>query len=118
MTTNEMRKLIEQAAALNKEIIAAVKECLVKLGATDEEHGIVFDWENGNAPSICSLQFGDDVADSYITKIWYDKGLVKVNLHAYYIGDDRENIDLASECNVDYEDILDYLACELEERGL
>ena len=73
MSTNEMRKLIEQAAAISNDIKAAVKECLVKLGATDEEHGIVFDWENGNAPSICSLQFSDDVADSYITKIWYDK---------------------------------------------
>lgn len=117
MTINEMRKLIEQAASIRKEIIAAINECLVKLGATDEEHGIVFDWEDCSAPSICSLQFGDDVADSYITKIWYDRGLIMVNLHAYYIGDDRENIDLASECNVDYEDILDYLACELEERG-
>ena len=116
MSTNEMRKLIDQAAAICNDIKAAIKECLVKLGATDEEHGIVFDWEYGSAPSICSLQFGDDVADSYITKIWYDKGLIKVNLHAYYVGDDRENIDLASECNVDYEDILDYLACELDER--
>ena len=44
MTINEMRKLIEQSVSIRKEIIAAVKECLVKLGATDEEHGIVFDW--------------------------------------------------------------------------
>lgn len=116
MSTNEMRKLINQAIAIRNDIKATIKECLVKLGATDEEHGIVFDWEDGSAPSICSLQFGDDVADSYITKIWYDKGLVIVNLHAYYVGDDRENIDLACECNVDYEDILDYLASELDER--
>ena len=116
MSTNEMRKLIDQAAAIRNDIKAAVKECLVKLGATDEEHGVEFDWEDGSAPSICSLQFKDDVADSYITKIWYDKGLIKVNLNAYYLGDDRENIDLANECNVDYEDILDYLTCELDER--
>lgn len=115
MTINEMRKLISQATAIRNDIIAAVEECLVKLGATDEEHGVEFDWEDSNAPSICSLQFGDDVADSYITKIWYDKGLIKVNLHAYYVGDDRENIDLASECNVDYEDILYYLISEIEE---
>lgn len=117
MSTNEMRKLIEQAVALRDDIIAAVKECLVKLGATDEEHGVEFDWEEEGAPSIDSLQFGDDVADSYITKIWYDKGLIMVNLHAYYVGDDRENIDLSCECNVDYEDILDWLTGELEERG-
>jgi hypothetical protein len=116
MSTNEMRKLINQAIAIRNDIKAAIKECLVKLGATDEEHGVVFDWEDGSAPSICSLQFGDDIADSYITKIWYDKGLVKVNLHAYYVVDDRESIDLACECNVDYEDILDYLASELDER--
>ena len=115
MSTNEMRKLIEQAAAISNDIKAAIKECLVKLGATDEEHGIEFDWEEGCAPSIASTNFGRDLADSYITKIWYD-GLVMVNLHAYYVGDDRENIDLASECNVDYEDILAYLTCELDER--
>lgn len=116
MSTNEMRKLIDQATAIRNDIKGAVKECLVKLGATDEEHGVEFDWEESDAPSIASTQFGDDLADSYITKIWYDKGLIKVNLHAYYVGDDRENIDLASECNVDYEDILDYLVCELEEK--
>ena len=103
MSTNEMRKLIEQAAAISNDIKAAVKECLVKIGQP-----VYFDWGNSDAPSINSISFGDEVADSYITKIWYD-GLIRVNLHAYYLCDDRENVDLAHECCVDWEDILCYL---------
>ena len=103
MDTNEMSKLIEQAVETRNAIKAAVKECLVKIG-----HPVHFDWVYGDAPSIASINFDDDLADSYITKIWYD-GLVRVDLHAYYLGDDRENIDLGHECNVDWEEILSYL---------
>ena len=104
MTTKEMQQLIEKSAEIRNAIKDAVKECLVKIG-----HPVYFDWDNNNAPSIASINFDDDLADSYITKIWYDNGLVMVNLHAYYLGEDTENIDLSRECNVDWEDILSYL---------
>lgn len=86
------------------------------MGATTEESGLEYEWEYSDAPSIASTQFGDDLADCYVTKIWLDRGLVKVNLHAYYLGEDREGIDLNDECNVDWEDLLCYLVNELENR--
>ena len=76
-------------------------------------HPVEFDWDTSNAPSIDSTQFDDDVTDCYIERVWLDKGLIKVNLYAYYIGDRREDIDLADECNVDYVDLLSYLIDEL-----
>jgi len=104
MTTKEMLQLIEQSYKIQNAIKDAVKECLITIG-----HPVYFDWENSYAPSIASINFDEDLADSYISKIWYDNGLVMVDLHAYYIGEDRENIDLSRECNVNWEDILDYL---------
>lgn len=113
MTTNEMQQLIERADETRNLIKAAIRECLVKLNATDEEHGLEFDWEEDCAPSYPSTQFSDDLADSFVTKIWLDGELIKVNLHAYYVGDDRENIDLADETCVDWEDILSNLLANI-----
>ena len=116
MTTNEMRNLIEQSNIINNNIQSAIQECLVKMGAIDEEHGVEFDWENSEPPCISSLQFGDDFTDCYITKIWCADGHVMVNLHAFYLGEDQENVDLKCEGSVDYADILGYLICELDEK--
>ena len=99
-----MQQLIEKSVEIRNAIKNAVVECLIKIG-----HPVYFDWDNSDAPSIASINFGEDLADSYITKIWYDNGLVMTNLYAYYIGEDKENIDLSRECNVDWEDILGYL---------
>ena len=76
-------------------------------------HPVEFDWDTSDAPSIDSTHFSDDVCDCYIEKVWLDRGLIKVNLYAYYLGDRREEIDLADECNADYVDLLDYLISEL-----
>ena len=112
MTIQEMKKLLETAEETRKQIKNAIVEVLTELGATDKNHAIVFDWEEDGAPSYASTQFDDDLADAYVTAIWLDKGLIKVNLHAYYIGDDRENIDLNDETCVDWDDILDTLICQ------
>ena len=117
MTTNEMRNLIEQSNIIRNNIKSAIQECLVKLGAIDEEHGVEFDWEDYDAPSIYSSSFNDDAVSCYITKIWQDSGEVMVNLHAFYIGEDAEKISLGTECDVDYATILDYLLDELDEKG-
>ena len=109
MTTNEMKNLLNQAGEIRRQIKSAIVECLTMLSATDKSHAIVFDWEEDGAPSYASTQFGDDLADAYVTAIWLDKGLIKVNLHAYYIGEDRENIDLNDETCADWEGILDTL---------
>ena len=76
-------------------------------------HPVEFDWDTSDAPSIDSTHFSDDVCDCYIEKVCLDRGLIKVNLYAYYLGDRREEIDLADECNADYVDLLDYLISEL-----
>ena len=76
-------------------------------------HPVEFDWDTSDAPSIDSTHFSDDVCDCYIEKVWLDRGLIKVNLYAYYLGERREDIDLADECNADYVDLLSYLISEL-----
>jgi len=82
----------------------AVVKALIKIGEPVE-----FDWENESAPSYPSGAFQDDLTDVYITKIWLDRDLIKVNLHAYYIGEDLEDIDLNDDVCVDWEDLLDAL---------
>lgn len=76
------------------------------------EHGpMEFDWENSEAPSIASTQFEDDLADCYVTKM-YNIGdeCVYADLHAYYLGEDKQNVDLVNdECNIDWLDLLDWV---------
>lgn len=105
-----MQQLIESADQIREQIKAAVRECLVKINQAVE-----FDWDEGQAPSYCSGEFQDDVTDAYITKIWLQNGLIMVNLHAYYLGEDVENVDLNDDVNVDWEDILYCLMQELED---
>lgn len=75
------------------------------------EHGpIEFDWENNDAPSIASTHFEDDHADCYVTKLWANGECVYADLHAYYLGEDAENVDLVNdECNIDWPDLLDWV---------
>ena len=75
------------------------------------EHGpIEFDWENDSAPSIASTQFEDDLADCYVAKLWANGEYAYADLHAYYLGEDTENVDLVNdECNVDWLDLLDWV---------
>ena len=110
MKKNEMNALIVTARETRNQIKNAIKECLTKIGKPVE-----FDWENNGAPSYASGAFDEDLTDAYITKIWLGKGgLILVNLYAYYLGDEREEVDLADECCVDWEDILEYLIDELD----
>ena len=108
MTKENLQRFIERSREAQK---IATAYCIVVL--QEIGHPIDFDWDTSNAPSIDSTQFDDDVTDCYIERVWLDKGLIKVNLYAYYIGDRREDIDLADECNVDYVDLLSYLIDEL-----
>lgn len=101
-TKEEYEKFIKDAFNVSKTARENVIEILKEKGP------IEFDWDNCDAPSIPSTQFEDDLADSYITKIWYD-GLIKVNLHAYYLGEDLENIDLGDETCVDWVDLLEWV---------
>ena len=108
MTKENLQRFIERSREAQK---IAKAYCIVVL--QEIGHPIDFDWDTSNAPSIDSTQFDDDVTDCYIERVWLDKGLIKVNLYASYIGDRREDIDLADECNADYVDLLSYLIYEL-----
>ena len=101
-TKEEYKSFIKDGYEIQKDARKQVIEILKEKGAQE------WDWENDSAPSIISTQFEDDLADSYITKIWYD-GLIKVNLHAYYLGEDLENIDLGDETCVDWVDLLEWV---------
>ena len=75
----------------------------------DEKGTVSFDWEDGEAPSFASTQFGEDYADSYITKLYRKDSTIYADLHAYYKEDDLERVELAEETAVDWIDILDKL---------
>lgn len=96
---------VERSRKMNGEGADLLKELLENIGEP-----VSFDWEENNAPSISADCFGDDIADAYVTKIWVENGLVKVNLHAYYASEDSHDNVLTDVCVVpDYADLIDYV---------
>ena len=115
--TEKMRECINKYNDAQTEAKGYVEKILLERGE------FVFDWEDSDAPSLISIMFNDDLADTYITKLWAEKRddkqdiVVYANLHAYYIGDNLEKISLTyDEPNVDWCDILWWLL-ETIERG-
>lgn len=108
LTKEKLLLFIKRSRSAQKQAKEYCLKVLEEIG-----HPVEFDWDTSDAPSIDSTHFSDDVCDCYIEKVWLDRGLIKVNLYAYYLGDRREEIDLADECNADYVDLLDYLIPEL-----
>ena len=108
LTKEKLLLFIKRSRSAQKQAKEYCLKVLEEIG-----HPVEFDWDSSDAPSIDSTHFSDDVCDCYIEKVWLDRGLIKVNLYAYYLGDRREEIDLADECNADYVDLLDYLISEL-----
>lgn len=86
-----------------------------------KEYGKPIEWEYNSSfcPQMVSRNFDDDVTDCNITKIWVDDNNILVNLYAYYIADDRENIDLNDEVMTmdEYVDILDYVIQHIEKEN-
>ena len=104
-TKEEMLAMFETYFQTIKKMEYAVRQLLREKGEPVE-----FDWENGNAPSYASCSFNSDLTDVYITKIWLDEnGIIRVNLHAYYLGEDKEDVDLHDDTCVDWQDILTHL---------
>jgi hypothetical protein len=85
-----------------------VRELLKEQNIT-KENPLIFDWEDGDAPSMVSGDFDDDLCDCYITKIYLDGDYIYADLHAYYLQDDRYQVLLNNEHNVDWGDIMGYL---------
>ena len=104
ITKKNLCRFIERGRKYQHQAKAYCLAVLEQIG-----HPVEFDWYSTDAPCIDSTHFSDDVTDCYIEKVWFDGGLIKVNLYAYYLGERREHIDLADECNADYLELLDYL---------
>lgn len=85
-----------------------VRELLKEQNIT-KENPLIFNWEDGDAPSIISGDFEDDICDCYITKIYLDGDYIYADVHAYYLQDDRYRVLLNNEHNVDWGDIMEYL---------
>ena len=85
-----------------------VRELLKEQNIT-KENPLIFDWEDGDAPSMVSGDFDDDLCDCYITKIYLDGDYIYADLHAYYLQDDRYRVLLNNEHNVDWGDIMEFL---------
>ena len=110
-TKQDIKLFIAHVTELNKQVKDLVIETLRKIGKPIE-----FDWDENCAPTMISGSFNDDQCDNcYITRIWLDGDLVMANLHAFYLGEDRKNIDLSDEYDVDWLDLLDWISDELED---
>lgn len=107
--TNVAQDYVAQAASMFQKGAAITSLLLEQLGFF-EDNPLKFDMDEGNAPSVISCWFQDDIADCYVTKIWAGKdGKVYADLYAYYIAEDMECVCLNDDNNTDWADIIDYL---------
>ena len=98
---------IAKCGAIFQEGLELTKKLLRKYNAT-KDRPFTFDIFT-DAPTILSTDFGDDVADCYISKLYIDGEDIFADLHAYYIGDDRTDIHLNKEYNTNWADIITHL---------
>lgn len=107
-TLNHCKEITENYAALESKAFAAIKDIVEERGGRLE-----FDWENSDAPSICSMQFKDDLADCYVKALEVENDTLYADLHAYYLGEDINGTNLSNEnvcwCSM-LTDILPYLS--------
>ena len=100
---------VNQVASMFKNGAAITSLILEQQGNT-AANPIVFDMDCGDAPSTVSMQFQDDIADCYITKMWVGEDRkVYADLYAYYLAEDMENVCLNDDNNTDWATIIDYL---------
>lgn len=107
-TINSCKEITANFDSLESKALATIKALV------DERGGrIEFDWENSDAPSIDSMQFSDDVADSYIKALHTDGTMLYADLHAYYLGEDMDDVNIINDENVCWcsllNDLLPYL---------
>ena len=106
---NIAKDYVAQAASMFQKGAAITSLLLEQQGHT-AENPIVFDVDCGDAPSTVSMQFQDDIADCYITKMWVgEDGKVYADLYAYYLQEDMENVCLNDDGGTDWATIIDFL---------
>jgi hypothetical protein len=104
----QAQEYINIQRTMHEKGLKIVRELLKEQNIT-KENPLIFDWEDGDAPSMISGDFDDDLCDCYITKIYLDGDYIYADLHAYYLQDDRYQVLLNNEHNVDWGDIMGYL---------
>lgn len=103
MTTLEhCKEITESYIALESKAFTAIKNLVEERGGRIE-----FDWENSDAPSICSMQFRDDVADCYVKALEVEGDTLYADLHAYYLGEDLDGTDILNSEAVEWCSLLD-----------
>lgn len=107
-TAEKAQEYINLERTMHERGIEIVRELLKEQNIT-AENSLVFDWENGNAPSMVSDEFEDDVCDCYITKIYLDGDYIYADLHAYYLQEDVYRVLLNNAQNVCWGDIMEFL---------
>lgn len=112
MLENTIQKQVQEYINIQRTMhergLKIVRELLKEKNIT-KENPLIFNWEDGDAPSMISGDFEDDICDCYITKIYLDGDYIYADLHAYYLQDDRYRVLLNNENNVDWGDIMEYL---------
>lgn len=103
MTTLEhCKEITESYIALESKAFTTIKNLVEERGGRIE-----FDWENSDAPSICSMQFRDDVADCYVKALEVEGDTLYADLHAYYLGEDLDGTDILNSEAVEWCSLLD-----------
>lgn len=106
--TEKAQEYINLERTMHERGLEIVRELLKEQNIT-EDNALEFDWENGDAPSMVSDEFDDDVCDCYITKIYLDGDYIYADLHAYYLQEDVFRVLLNNTQNVCWGDIMEYL---------
>lgn len=108
ITINSCKEITTNFENLESKALATIKALVDDRGGRIE-----FDWENGDAPSIDSMQFICDVADSYIKALHTDGEMLYADLHAYYLKEDLDDVNIINNENICWcsllNDLLPYL---------
>ncbi len=111
ITAHDIDLLLKAQKNLSSDIYNTLVNLLMQYGATSRETSIKFDWDGGCAPSLASVNFRDELSDAYITSIYVDGHWIYIDLHAYYLQEDVEDVLITEEPNADNGVMLDIMSC-------
>lgn len=101
VTQKHCDKILERFVKLEKESLSTIKSIV------DERGGrVTFDHENGKAPSIESMSFQEDIADCYVKSLYMEGGVLYADLHACYLGEGMDGVDLENDESVHWGSLL------------
>lgn len=110
ITIEEFDTLKTKRHDLFEKIYNTLKDLLLQKGAVSRQTAIVFDFDGGCAPSLASINFGDDLADCYITRIYTEGNCIYIDLRSYYLGEDTEDVLITEEPNTGDSVLLDIMS--------